>query len=531
MLAAREEEARQVRAEGVWETVQRRMAAEPARAEELFQAFSAAPEVRRTRALSRAWLARGDAAPLRWKLHNSRETLADLDGWARALIEAPDQATAMTAVHRMASHLLDVGYGSRIGRMLDAVEAADLPELHDSLVAMRLRSSLWAGDLERAEQAWQEARALGLPEGALFEDPRRLVELTRTGSRVAEGVVHAALRPDLGDGAPVALMSDGETLRRVRLLPDPRVEATWTGPHDPMQVERYVWPTSEEPPEMPAARPVWVDLDGDGVVEGYQADPGRREVLRRVDVGPGGWLTRVAHEPTRRAASVPWVDAGDFDGDGRPALAVGLAEWRAYAVHVLEADASGALHLVARAHDRGPVRLAATPDPWGERDLIATFEVAFTPPVGVSDADAPRAMRNALVLRRQVGAELREVFRLDTDRAWDVDRLVPADLDGDGRSELMASVLTGWGRSLLVLWAGEAPDTFTVSMWPRGNLVGALQADDDPATELLVVAPDRIEYQDGERLELWILGRGSDPVPEAPPPRRRLPEVPAAVRA
>jgi hypothetical protein len=88
---------------------------------------------------------------------------------------------------------------------------------------------------------------------------------------------------------------------------------------------------------------------------------------------------------------------------------------------------------------------------------------------------------------------------------WATRSLVAADLDGDGDSELIAGLLLGDRVGTWVLERGPAG-------W-QGLLIdqtlplAAVQADADPASELILRLVDRTD-------ELWLVGRGDEPLPE-----------------
>lgn len=510
--SARQEEARQQAALASWEAVRQRMGADPARAEEIFGRFVTTPEHAGTRALSLAWLTHGDARPLdRSRLLPDPEAPC-LDDWARALVEAPDEASARAALLRIVRWTFQIGGGTQAGTLLDALERGASADLEREIVPIRLRWAQLTGDTEAAATAWARARALSLPEGTLYADPQRLDALWARGERVATDVASPWLPPPSESEEPIVLLERPGLLQRLRLLPQARLDGEASRD---LRASQVLWTADRPVPREPEGTPaVWIDLDRDGVVEGYQCG-GLTELLRLDRVG-GRTTVRDAYAALKAHGNVSEVRVagGDLDGDGAPELVVALCQWGAYDVRVLRPDGQGGLALRARAHRNAALDLHLMPDPWGPGALIAMVETDAYANVGVFGADNPGGPPAALVLRRLRGDQLEEVatFLPPPGLRWSA--VTSGDVDGDAQPELVAGLVDRRdGPVTAVLWAEPDRDRFTLSMLPALRPLGLRQLDADPEEELIAAT------RGAAAEDVWVLGRGDAPRPQPPAPR------------
>ncbi len=504
--SARQEQARQQAALASWEAVRQRMEAEPARAEEIFQRFVSTPELAGTHALSLAWLTHGDARPPdRTRLYPDPEAPC-LDDWARALVVAPDDASAWAAMLRILRWTFQLGEGPQSGPLLDVLEQRASAEQEREIVPIRLSWGLLTGDTTAAATAWTRARELGLPEGSLYADPRRLELLWARGERVATDVLQPWLPPPSEAADPMLLLGRPGVVQRLRLWPEARLDGEAPSTLTP---DQQIWTADQPAPrDPPGTSPVWIDLDQDGVVEGY-ARGGLTELLRVDRVGDRQTV-RDAYAALKAHGSVSEVRVagGDLDGDGTPELAVALCQWGAYDVRVLVPDGRGGLSLRARAHRNAALGLHLLPDPWGPGELIALVETDDYANVAVFGSENPGGPPSALVLRRLARDRLEEVATFTAPPGLRWEGVTSGDVDGDGQRELV--VMMGgeddW-RGAAVLWAEPTRDRFTLSLLPGLLPIGLRQLDQDPEDELIATTSGA----SGE--DVWVLGRGDSPRP------------------
>lgn len=210
---------------------------------------------------------------------------------------------------------------------------------------------------------------------------------------------------------------------------------------------------------------------------------------------PGGARASVAPDVDRVRSDVSALVAGDLDGDGAEELAIAHGPWRGFEVRLLR------------------------PRP-GPGDLAFLGSAPMGTPMGLVTARAGDGVRLAVLYAgRGIGSDPRydtelhlRVLRVVGDtlvveadhvlprRAWCY--LFAADVDGDGRDELVVSGRDDDTETLVVHvdgWRGEPMDGVFA--------VGAVQADADPADEL-------VAQIDGGRF--WVLGAGTTPLPPRP---------------
>ncbi len=513
----------------------------------LLDDFLKAPEYRGTGAVAEAWLLQGDREAARPYQRDEWAGAVPLpvDAWARALTEAPDAPSragallrlanlawargslappdlGLDGLHDLAQHRPGRGTGYRdlatFVRALEALPSEAVPEAE--LLPLQILAGLTGGDREAAARAWDRARALGLAAATSITDPRWVPALLEQGERLGppgplRGGTLWELTAAHDPADPALIVRSGEvvSLQALRPTVHPAGAARLPGPH-PRMIQ---WlPTGPVERPFPGTEAAWGDVDGDGVAEAYQTF---ERVVYRLSADGRSRLPVLPEVVRTNAEAV--VDVADLDGDGRDELIVGLAEWRGYDVRVYTGEGSGH-RLRARGRRNGTRSLTTIPDPWQRGRLVVTLDdslYANAARHGVTDPGGPPA---ALVVWRLEGETLRELW------SWQMPGLPgvvshprAADLDGDGRTEIVCSLEGPRDHIMAVIRAGEAPGSFGLSLFPGWSVVGARQLDLDPAIELLANRMPALGHEPvapGEE-ELWILGRGDErpPLPEPPP--------------
>ena len=257
------------------------------------------------------------------------------------------------------------------------------------------------------------------------------------------------------------------------------------------------------------ARCYAIDLDGDGGDELYVV--GYNRLLRVARDPAGAWTS--TEVPT---GSQVWdVIGGDLDGDGQRELVVAVGEWRAYDVRLLRADAGGALRVVDRLRLGVVTNLA---DIGGGR--VAALEQDIYPSKRYLPADRTAGVSPGLYLLSVTrdGFDTKQPpQRIALDRpltgTYDVGPMRVADLDGDGRRDLVAPVRLDADRTDLVIMLGQPKGGFETRVISAIEPLAVLAGDGDRADELLV----RIAGEPAP----WLLGAGTTAVP-----RLRFPPLP-----
>ena len=499
-------------------------------------AFVADPEHTGTRAQVKA---------LRWRA-DQRRSGGDIDGALDAYSEAyaaardPDEAGEV---------LLGLATLFREGRawgpltwVLASLEQLG-PALHARTASLRIDAALVRrafatvaeidpsltglasvlGQAQRSERRATRAQVIdlegdGAPEVALFETigPAAKVTLTRATAGLPVVAVVDAEPGQVVDRMVVAggpgrahmIVGVGDMQRRLMGWSGERweVEASWRGSvaHDTASG----------------------DLDGDGVDEIYVGSGpyDRRLVgLRRAGAGWAEFSPSPAIDATR--SDVNAVLIGDADGDDRPELLIGLGPWQAYDLRVLRPGAAGQpFEQVARR------KLGTIDDvlilPTSEGPLIAVAkspEVLYASPTMFPEGDHTGAAPG-LYLFRLRGRSLEEVAFAAIEPTLRLRSLAVADLDGDGRAELLGdlSPVAGTASELVIFHHGA--QGLTQRRIARLVLLAALDLDDDPADELLVA-----DAQDDFRV--WTLGVGDERLPELDLGRPQLGVDPPAALA
>jgi serine/threonine protein kinase len=448
----------------------------------LLDTFAEQPDNQGTDALAAAWLAEAR------RREQNGEAERALDAWGRAYAAAPDAERALEALRGAA----------------DALHATLAWEALDATLA-RLHEAGHPPDPERTFRAALGRRDLGRALAAAPDHPLAPVIAALARGR-PEPLVGTLTIGEL-DGVPPEEIArlDGREIRLHRATPGLPEVGRWSFPFVP---ERpfFVGPgalvlgTSRDGAEgpslvaylhasladpgppigpFPLAAPMsaaLADVDGDGQRELYAGTgPYTRRLVRLwPDFGP------VHPASDQTASDVAGLVGHDLDGDGDDELIVGLGPWRAWDVRALDVGPGGA-RVVGRVQLGGVgliVPIQVGDETWFAVSLSDTYRSRTYFPTGTPAA--------GLALLAWDGAALVERVRLPVGRDEGVDRVTSvqvADLDGDGRQDLLATLRTQRG----ILVARQLPGAQFVAATLGGlALDGTLQADDDPAREILV---------------------------------------------
>ena len=506
-LARRQREASAARA---WEGLQSSLGTPEGEA--LLDELLRSDAYRGTTAVAQAWLRRGD--DLAQEPHPVGEfgegSTEHVDAWARALTEAPDTAVRGQALLRLAQEAKDRFKHADLRTLLDALAALPAGTVsEEQRVTLELEYALNSGDRRHAVSAWERAKAMGLPIADRVMDPRWTPPGLGAAERLELPQGAARFITPEGGGSPVAIVTVGDRLQVYQLTPTVRA----LGPAEvaALRLSEFRLQDGELKLDL-GARSVAGDVDGDGAQERYRALA--REVCR---FSPDeSRCEPILPEVIRTNAEV-MADLGDLDADGRDELIVGLAEWRGYDLRVYSAS-DGGFRLRDRAQRGAPCCLLTLADPWRAGRLIIAGEHTIYPNAYKFGDDHPQGPAPAVVVRRLVGDKLDELFVLPL--PGNPRSLFRADLDGDGREELLAGVPQGEvgdPGATAVSRSGETPG-FSSMVIQGAEVVGVGQLDEDAAAEVIV---ERL--MGFERPEYWIWGRGTQAYPAAQPPAPSAP--------
>ncbi|MCB9703681.1 MAG: serine/threonine protein kinase [Myxococcales bacterium] len=505
-------------------------------AERVFQAFADAPETRGTRALTRAWLERGERALA------GRALDAANAAFAQAYTNASDDALAGDALVALASLAYQRREWSALATLLEALAEGDHDERPEA-AALDLRRAIAGRDTEGAA-AILAAHGDALPAELRAAAPAAAA--VTTGRRIGYRIAELTLADTDGDGERelLVLTADRRSVaildRDLRLLaqlnaPEGHVNAdliadrpwVFTYRDHTLHLHR-IGDTLDELWRAPAGAwsysTVAADLDQSGADELYVGLAAYRRGLHvaRDPLSPSARLEVADLATDRSASDVNHLIAADLDRDGRPELIAALGPWWAYDLRIFQ-DEGGDLRLVDRlqlgniesvAVLRGPggepLLAAVKDDRWPDRRVFPTPPHTGEPAGVYLFAFDGRALERRGYIDPLAGQESGPAVFQGT--------LVAGDIDGDGLDDLALSAGKGdeaLDRALVILRQGA--EGFAAAQIVGLRLIGALDIDDDPNLELVV--HDR---SDGN--SFWILGAGDEPLPRlfagapTPPP-------------
>jgi len=268
------------------------------------------------------------------------------------------------------------------------------------------------------------------------------------------------------------------------------------------------------------------DLDGDGVDEIYVGSgPYDRRLVGLRRTGAGWREFSPSPQVDAAKSDVRALAIGDVDGDGREELLVGLGAWQAYDLRVLRPDPDGGPFAQVARRKLGPIDdVVILPTPEGPLIAVAKSpETLYAAPAMFPDGDHIGVPAGLYLFRLRAGA-LEEVAFSAIEPSRRLRTLAVADLDGDGRAELVGDLtpIGGAANDLLIVRAGAGE--LAQLRVGQLQLLAALDLDGDPADELLVA-----DLQDGHRV--WTLGVGDQRLPALDLGRPRLAVAPPAALA
>lgn len=508
-------------------TAELRARGEPDEARRYLEEDLDAPELQGTRAAQEAWL--------REAQRRGAEGSGDagvLSAYARAWLSSVSPEGEIAAQLGIARELHRLGRSVDLPPLLARI-AQEHPEqlATPELRALQLEALLAERDL---------AGALRLPATGDPDDALRRSVLTAlsAATQTAYQGDSPCITLDQRDaaGAPVTLVLHGVEGRWAMdarsgsalgpLLRSEGLDWGWVMPvatvdgagsrlvaRDAARGENLLLQLSEEGRLVPIAR--WsspaiplsaaeLDLDGDGQPEVYVGEgPGSRDIVQlRVDGG------QVARKVGSEGAMSSDVNAlVPIRVDGQPTLAAGIGPWWGYDVRLLDWDAEGERLRTRNRVKLGTITALTSLHGADGQELLAAAKADQYPNIRVFPRDRPMGEPAGLYLLRPGPDALTPVATLPG-AVDSVAEVITADVNGDGLEDLVVSQ-----HAALTVYA-QSREGHYVSLTIQGlSAARAVQADDDPASELAVSA---LRWSaGGQKLEhqLWVLGVGADPLP------------------
>ncbi len=464
----------------------------------------------------RVWLAVAGMQPV-----GSRERF---DALASAYQSASDDA----GVARVQVALGEAFHATADWEALGQLEEVLLPEAAAKLVDVRRRARLARRDVDGALALDPERRWLGfLGEATPVGNDRRAMWFDVVGDEVPELVIgdRTEVRGPLGTPSYGRLEAENGVAGLGSYARDGAdvVDAVRVG--DRTVLRRFT--------------------PGDGDWRWHQvadvAGFGAQDLQRvRTSVGPR-WLVGSAYPlrdallvgddgssrslaATRVGSDVREALILDVDGDGIDEVVLAVGSWSGYAVRLYRDVGDGYAmaaervlgvvpHLARIDGPDGPLVVAAKADEEADPRFFGD-EQPFGPPAGLYLLDP----RDGLAERGFVPFPLPD--HVESTPARGIGSMFPADVDGDGKVDLVSSLYFLDLSGNNVLWVvkdllGERDQVWVASL----QALGAADVDGDGRDEVLVREDDH---------DLWVLGVGDDRLPAWTPARSKRLAMPAA---
>ena len=509
-------------------------------ADAAFEAFVDNELIRDTRAVTQAWI--GRAASVR----TQGRTDLELEALSRAYATAPDRDLRIEALTRLAWAFHDRWDWDALEVVLASLEGEQTGG--DDLRALTVAARLGRGDLHgAAELLGDDPRTIGPVVSALnpftpAADEAFTEDLNGDGTddlmlwNQEDLSIHiAAATSDLQPAVELVQPSGIGDPGRVFVIPgDPaRLAVSYSSSDGVFRM----FPVT---PEALAGQPLVeelvmdslvghsfhaADIDGDGAQEVYVAGAYRERGVLRLDHHPESdtWTSSIPHPPTNRLNSdISVILDDDLDGDGRDELVVGTGPWLAYSARVYGPGPDHTLKLIDQVRLGTVTWIKHIDLATGESGVAALALHHLINPSLLGEGETGFAEPGLYFLDMAPGGELQS--RLLAALPAPVEGKQPgywnlyvADLDGDGLHDMAVGTMRG---PMLLL--RQLPDgSFTSALVGGGRPLAAIQADGDPAAELVMrgAGPDR---------QVCVLGVGEErrttadvtapqPVPKANP--------------
>lgn len=494
---------------------------DPDAAELAFRAFVSDPAHRGTRALSQAWMHRGD------RVRDDPGAAQAAYAEAYSLANEPDDAVA--ALRSMAEVFHETWDGPRLSQTLALLRARGAED--PRLAELSFDAAVWQRDLAGAQAALETGEGPHVAWLPMLEQLGRVrgsdLRVDRVSVLPPGGPARLAMRPM--DPRDLWLLDEQlavvETLRL-------DVSALHMVPHtgwalgqregemlvfDLLAGGAQRWRGASAASASPA---VAFDLRGDATPEVLLTRTWPALGLRALEVGGGPeW---VPHPATDVADStIESFAVADLDGDGIEELAAALGPWHAFDLRVFRRGEEGSLELLAL-HRLGRTSALAVVHR-GRQPLLAAITDEDCPAPELFPEPPHTGAPAGVHLFAWTGSELRELEFIPLPREHRLARFSAragsgvGDFDGDGREDLAFNLRTEsrggpnsmparpWLLLLRQTDAGFDPlHVADLKVW------GAAELDDDAALELLVSSDD---------LRLHVLGAGERALPASSPPR------------
>ncbi|MBK8261616.1 MAG: protein kinase [Nannocystis sp.] len=517
---ARREEAASARLEAVEATIARAEAeGDAAAAEAAFRTFVADPDHLRTRALTRAWLARGDR----------RQGAPAQAAYAEAYVHARTPEDEAAALRRLSGVFSAEWDGVGLSRSVGLLRARGVED--PALARLGFHAALWQRDLAGAAAELRRADHPQAGWAPMLERLGRARELPIAANEIVALPAGGPARLALLQADRKAVVVLDEALReRERVRSDGLM---WLAPGTS-------WVVEEREAEVavidvlsravlgrggPMMGPfVAFDATGDGAPELFF---GRKWPLygfyRWDGIGGAGISERAAHAGTDASDSTfDGRVVGDLDGDGTQELVIAFGPWNRFDLRVFRGDAQGELELLAaRLVGRmGGMTIVRR----GERRWLAVLVDNSCPAPDVFPTPPHTGAAPGVYFFEWRDGRLEEVAAVAIPGGESLGRFVgqevavAGDFDGDGPQDLAFSLKRDQSWSLLLRQTAQG---FEPLMIAGMRVIGGVQLDEDPELELVARTTEQT---------VLVLGLGDAVAPPIPQAKVEAPPVPPALR-